>query len=162
MSDILRARPGLDDHDFHTLRDLYAQAQNWARHYETLVVSTNVLLISASSVFVGLALKDSVSLRRALAFLAVPMILALVGLALTRTLFSLYAACIERLIRYENLLNCYDDTKLTTVDGVGSFLEPSLHRLPVRQPASVRFFIYLHLVLLAIYAGFIALAVYVA
>jgi hypothetical protein len=96
------------------------------------------------------------------AFIAVPMILALIGLALTRTLFSLYAACIERLIRYENLLNCYDDTKLSTFDNVGSLLEPSLHRLPVAPPASVRFFKYLQLLLLAVYVGLVALAAYVA
>src|SRR5262245_7749557 len=109
MNEILRVRPALDEHDFSTLRTLYSQAQDWARHYESLVVSMNVFLISASSVFVGLALGNSVSLGGAALFIAVPIILSVLGLALTQTLFSLYAACITRLIRYENLLNCYDD-----------------------------------------------------
>src|SRR5262249_34568773 len=135
---------------------------DWARHYESLVVSMNVFLISASSVFVGLALGGSISLGRAALFIAVPMVLSVLGLALTQTLFSLYAACITRLMRYENLLNCYDDTKIRTVDAIGSFLEPALRKLPVARPASVRFFSGVQVVLLAIYVGLVVVAKIVA
>lgn len=154
---IMTERPALDSHDIQTIRDLYGQAQNWTRHYETMIVSTNVLLISASSLFVGLAFRDATGFRKVAAFLCVPILLSLIGIVLTRTLFKLYALSIERLIRLENLLNCYDGSKMEAIDGRGPLLPPILMTLPVRVPASARFFFALHSALIFVYVASIVL-----
>ena len=146
-------RPNLDEHDFKTLRELYAQAQNWARHYETLTVSTNVFLISASGIFIGLALRDGMPSKRTVALLCTPVLMSLIGLLLTRTLFKLYALCVERLMVYEDALNCYAPAKLSRRTWEGALLPAHLLSLPVRMPASAKLFMSLHTVLVVIYAG---------
>jgi hypothetical protein len=157
MPAIMTTRPNLDEHDFKTVRELYAHAQNWARHYETMIVSTNVLLISASSLFVGLALRDATGFTKVAALLCVPILMSLIGIVLTRTIFRLYAISIERLIRLENLLNCYDGTKMEEIDGAGPLLPPLLMALPVRVPTSARFFFMLHSILIVIYGTAVGL-----
>ena len=144
-------RPTLDEHDFKTVRELYTQSQLWARHYETLMVSTNVLLVTAASVFSGLALRDDAVLHRVFALFGVPVLMSVVGIFLTRTLFKLCALCIERLIAYENALNCFDSSKLVALPWGGSLVPAALMRLPVRMPASARFFVGLHLLLVITY-----------
>jgi len=146
-------RPHLDEHDFKTLRELYAQAQNWARHYETLTVSTNVFLMSASGIFIGLALRDGTSSGRSVALFGTPVLMSLIGLLLTRTLFRLYALCVERLMVYEDALNCYAPAKLPTRTWEGALLPAQLLSFPVRMPASTKLFMFLHTVLVVIYAG---------
>jgi hypothetical protein len=152
-----QARPVLDEHDFKTVLELYAHAQAWARHYDTLVVSGNVVLVSASILFVGLAVRERLPGLLGPALLAMPILLSLVGVGLTRTLFGLYADSVERLIRFENVLNCFDSTKLRDVDSCGSFLPRSLMTLPIHSPASVRFFYVLYLGLMVGYTLLISL-----
>lgn len=67
--------------------------------------------------------------------------MAPVGFVLTQTLFNLYAVCVRRLIRLENLMNCYDFDRFDAIDGAGPLLELSMMKLPVRRPTSVRFFL---------------------
>jgi hypothetical protein len=150
-------RPELDEHDFKTLRELYSQVQNWTRHYETLLVSTNVLLVSAASLFVGLALRDSHPSQKVLALLSVPVLLSIVGILLTRTLFKLYASCVERLIAYENALNCYAPLKTLSMPWGSSLLPPAMMALPVKLPLSARFFLGLHSLLIVIYVALAAI-----
>jgi hypothetical protein len=144
-------RPDLDEHDFKTVRELYSQAQNWTRHYETLLVSTNVLLVSAASLFVGLALRDNQPTQKVLALLGVPVLLSVVGIMLTRTLFKLYASCVKRLIAYEDVLNCFTPLKKLTLPWGASLLPPTLMALPVKLPLSARFFLSLHSLLIVVY-----------
>jgi uncharacterized membrane protein (DUF485 family) len=83
---------------------LYSEAQNWSRHYEQLIVNANVFIVSASLIFVGLAFGDKVTSAQAVGLMAIPVAMTLIGIALTKTLFNLYAGCIKRMIRLENLL----------------------------------------------------------
>lgn len=142
----LKGRPSLDVHDFATVRQLYSEAQQWARHYEMLVVNVNVLLISASLIFLGLALgKDTVISEYSLWILGAALVMTVLGSLLTEILYRLYATCIHRLIRLENLLNCYDSERFNSIDGAGSLLRASMMR--VKKPASVRFFLWMYPVL---------------
>lgn len=120
----------LDDRDVETIRQLYTEAQNWTRHYEQLIVNANVLLVSASLIFVGLAFGDKVSTLQARIILAIPMLMTFAGFALTETLFNLYASCIARLIRLETLLGCFDATRFEAIDNGGPLLSPALAQLP--------------------------------
>lgn len=151
MTKPITTRPNLDEHDFATVRQLYSEAQQWTRHYESLVVNANVLLVSASLIFVGLAFGDKVSNMQAALILGVPLLMATAGVLLTQTLFRLYATCIERMIRLENLLSCYDGTRFAGIDDGGPLLSTSLMALPVRRPASVKFFNWLYVLLMVSY-----------
>jgi len=143
----------LDEQDVSTVRQLYSEAQNWTRHYEQLIVNANVLIVSACLIFVGLAFGDKVTPAQAVGLMAIPIGMTLIGIALTKTLFNLYAACIERMIRLENLLGCFSPAKFETVDGLGPLLSIDLMKLPVKLPTSVRFFIGLHVLLAFSYVG---------
>lgn len=143
----------LTDTDLETVRQLYTEVQNWARHYEQLVVNANVLIVSASLIFVGLAFGEKIKLHESYALLAIPVIMAIIGLVLTLTLFRLYADCIERLVRLEKLLGCDDSTRMRDIDGKGPLVPGDLHLIPVRKPTSVRFFVGLHITLLFAYIG---------
>lgn len=147
---VLKERPALDDHDFHTVRQLYSEAQQWARHYEMLIVNMNVMLISSGVILLGLGFGDSKT-RNGLLFFAIALAMAGIGLQLTLTLFRLYASCISRTTRHENLLNCYDSERFNTIDGAGPLLAMELSYTPVQQPASVKFFISLHAVFLCVF-----------
>ncbi|MDD2720031.1 MAG: hypothetical protein PHH47_01835 [Gallionella sp.] len=153
MTSPITFRPPLDDHDVATVRQLYSEAQNWTRHYEQLIVNANVLIVSACLIFVGLAFGDKVTAAQSVALMAIPIGMATIGIILTRTLFNLYAACIERMIRLENLLGCFDGAKLQSVDGQGPLLSVGLMALPVKAPTSVRFFIGMHVLLIFAYVG---------
>lgn len=144
----------LSEADLTTVRQLYGEVQNWTRHYEELIVNANVLIVSASLIFVGLAFGDRVTREESFALLVVPILMAVTGLAMTHTLYRLYALCIERLIRLEKLLGCGDAQRMAAIDGLGPLVPAQLHVLPVRRPMSVRFFIGLHLILVASYAAF--------
>lgn len=148
--EILTNRPLLDDHDFSTVRQLYSEAQQWARHYELLIVNMNVMLISSGVILLGLGLGESTMRHGALLF-TIAAALAAIGMLLTWTLFRLYAACIGRMIRTENLLNCYDTERFNTIDGAGAMLPVELSRTPVPRPASVTFFLSLHGVFLCVF-----------
>jgi hypothetical protein len=141
----------LDPQDLATVRDIYAQAHHWARHYETLVVSTNVLLVSASMVIVSVVFRDAHTFARSAILLVVPILMSAVGFALTGLLFRMYSQTIERLIRIENLLDCYDPARFHAIDGKGPLLPLLLGTLPVRRPITVLFFYYLHGSLIALY-----------
>ncbi|MCV2350247.1 hypothetical protein [Paucibacter sp. Y2R2-4] len=143
----------LDERDLATVRQLYSEAQNWTRHYEQLIVNANVLIVSACLIFVGLAFGDKVTLTQALAMMAIPIGMAVIGMVLTQTLFKLYAACIERMIRFERLLGCFDASKFQSVDHQGPLLSVDLMALPVKAPTSVRFFIGMHGFLILAYFG---------
>jgi hypothetical protein len=156
MIEPLTMRPELGEHDFATIRQLYSEAQLWTRHYEMLIINANVMLISASLIFVGIAFTDRVGPRKTALILSAPVLMALVGMVLTRTLFGPYGGCLRRLIRLENLLNCYDETKLSGLDDNGSMLETSLMSLPVALPMSARFFVGLYMLLMIIYLALIA------
>jgi hypothetical protein len=147
------ARPNLDAHDFETVRQIYSEAQQWTRHYESLIVNANVLLITASLIFVGVAFDDGVTTVQSTVMLVIPILMSAVGLALTQTLFRLYADCIERMIRMEHLLNCYDPNRFSAGDGQGSLLYADMGRIPVRRPASVMFFIWFYVLLTGAYGA---------
>ena len=147
----------LDERDVQTIRQLYTEAQNWTRHYEQLTVNANVLLVSAALIFVGLAYGDKVSTLQARIILAIPVLMSIAGIVLTQTLFNLYAACIERMIRLETLLGCFDAAKFDTIDKGGSLLSQALTKLPVSHPTSVRFFLGLHVLLIGAYLALTAL-----
>jgi hypothetical protein len=153
MVTVLTSKPDLDEHDFKTIRDIYGQAQNWARHYDSLVVSVNVVLVSASMIFVGVALRGEGIFGRSPLVLMVPVMMSIIGLVLTRMLFNLYAACIVRLIRIENLLNCFDPEKFNGIDGAGSLIPSWLMKQPPAWPPTVRFFVTLHGLLMLVYAA---------
>lgn len=141
---ILSERPALDDHDVQTVRQLYGEAQQWSRHYETLIVNVNVLLVSSGLIFLGLGLNKDMSARYALGIFVAAAIISATGILLTRTLFKLYASCVARMMRLENLLNCFAPGRFDAVDGQGPLLPRELARLPVTAPPSVRFFFVLH------------------
>lgn len=145
-------RPNLDEHDFKTLRELYSQAQIWVRHYETMIVSTNVLLVSAASMFAGLALRGGNPKVKSVMLFGVPVLMSIVGVFLTRMLFKLYAIHVQRLIAYEDTFNCYAPLKVPSLPWGGSFLPGQLMTLPVKMPASGRFFLVLHAILVVTYA----------
>lgn len=142
--DVIVQRPALDPHDFQTVRQLYGEAQQWARHYEAMVVNGNVLIISASLMFLGLAFSDKVAEPIRILVLSVPVAMSIIGLLLTNTLFKLYATTIKRMIRLENILGCYDGSRFGDVDGEGSLLPEFLMATTIVKPASVRFFIHLY------------------
>jgi len=143
----------LDEQDISTVRQLYSEAQNWSRHYEQLIVNANVFIVSASLVLVGFAFGDKVTPAQAVGLMAIPITMTLIGIALTKTLFNLYAGCIKRMIRLENMLGCFSPAKFETVDGLGPLLPIDLMKLPVEMPASARFFFVLHALLFLSYAG---------
>ena len=153
----LTSRPALDDQDIATVRQLYSEAQNWTRHYEQLIVNANVLIVSACLIFVGLAFGDKVTTSQSLTLTAIPIGMGIIGIILTRTLFNLYATCIERMIRFENLLGCFDGKRLQSIDNKGPLLPIKLLELPVKSPTSVRFFIGLHALLVTAYAGIVGM-----
>jgi|HigsolmetaAR202D_1030399.scaffolds.fasta_scaffold42583_1 hypothetical protein len=130
---------------------LYVEAQQWARHYEALLVNTNVFIVTISLAFLGIAFSDKVAgVVRSLAMM-VPIVLCIVGLALVWTLFTLYAQCVERLIRYERAMGCFDEEVGNGLDGAGSLLPLELSKLPVKRPPSVHFFNWTYLILLAVF-----------
>ncbi len=147
----ITSRPPLDDFDVSTIRQLYSEAQNWSRHYEQLIVNANMLIISACLIFVGLAFGDKVTARQAFALLTIPFVMGGLGIVLTETLFNLYATCIKRMIRLENLLGCFSESKFQTIDGNGPLLPLDLASLPIRRPTSVRFFLGIHVFLAVSY-----------
>lgn len=149
---ILSDRPALDDHDVQTVRQLYGEAQQWSRHYETLIVNVNVLLVSSGLIFLGLGLNKDMSARYAIGIFVAAGLVSATGILLTATLFKLYASCVNRMMRLENLLNCFDPVRFNTVDGLGALLPKELARFPVQAPPSVRFFFGLHAVFIAIFA----------
>jgi hypothetical protein len=142
----------LSEADLATVRQLYGETQNWTRHYEQLIVNANVLIVSASLIFVGFAFSDKASRTESVALLVIPIFLAAAGIAMTLTFFNLYAVCIERLIRFESLLGCNDAERMAAIDGKGPLIPLQLHALPVQKPTSVRFFIYAHILLMVTYA----------
>jgi hypothetical protein len=148
----LTQRPALDEHDFATVRLMYAEAQQWARHYEQLIVNANVLIVSACMIFIGLALGERLGAGELNLLLLSPIVISVFGMLLTRMLFSLYSTCIERLARIENLLNCFDAEKFRPIDGKGPLLDVSLARRPVPMPPSVMFFLLLYWALLFVFA----------
>lgn len=143
----------LNENDLATVRQLYGEAQNWTRHYEQLIVNANVLIVSACLIFVGIAFGEKVGAFQAMALMAIPVGMGVIGIVLTRTLFNLYAACIVRMIRLETLLGCFDGKKLQAIDGQGPLLSEDLKALPVKAPTSVRFFIGMHALLILAYLG---------
>ncbi len=154
--DPLTSRPPMDAHDVETVRQLYTEAQNWTRHYEQLVVNANVLIVSAALIFVGLAFGERVSGVQARMILAVPVLMGLVGIALTETLFKLYASCVSRLVRLENLMGCFDPARFDAFDRGGPLLPREMMVLPASRPTSVRFFLALHALLVASYLFLLA------
>ncbi len=124
-----------------TLRQLYTEAQQWARHYEQLIVNANTLIISADAIFVGQAMGEHVSRLQTTLLLLVPLLLSVFGGLLTQTLFRLYASSISRLVRYETLLGCFEP--LPGAEGE-ALLPQELRQKVVRRPATVQFFLGLH------------------
>lgn len=155
--DILTERPSLDDHDFNTIRHMYGEAQQWARHYEGMVVNANVLVVSASLIFLGLAFDREIPVNQGVVILTVPLVMSVIGIFLTKMLFKLYSDCISRMIRLENLLNCYDTKKYEHIDDQGSLLPAFLTE--ISKPASVRFFERLYMFLSCVYVVFIVVKV---
>jgi hypothetical protein len=149
---VLKERPALDEHDFQTVRQVYSEAQQWARHYEMLIVNMNVMLISSGVILLGLGIGESATRRGGL-IVIVACALALIGVLLTWTLFRLYGSCIRRMARVENLLNCFDGERFNRIDAAGSLLPIELARLPIPLPASVKFFMSLHGVFLCIFGA---------
>lgn len=153
----ITSRPPLDDHDVATVRQLYGEAQNWTRHYEQLIVNGNVLIVSACLIFVGLAFGDKVSALQASLLMVIPFGMTIIGITLTNTLFNLYAVCIRRMSRLENLLGCFDPIRFDAIDSAGPLLPQEFMALPVKRPTSVRFFIGMHGLLGCAYIGITAL-----
>jgi hypothetical protein len=145
----LDRRPSLDRHDFDTVRQLYTEAQQWARHYEMLVVNGNVFLVSASLVVVGFAFESNSKRLGGAALFVAAGAMAAIGFLLTQMLFRLYAQTIRRMIRLENLLNCYSQELLSEYRE--TLLDRSLMQWPVSRPTSVRFFVALHAALFVLY-----------
>lgn len=153
----ITSRPPLDDHDLATVRQMYGEAQNWTRHYEQLIVNGNVLIVSACLIFVGLAFGDKVTALQASALMIIPFGMTIIGITLTNTLFNLYAVCIQRMLRLENLLGCFDPHRFDAIDKAGPLLPREFMTLPVKRPTSVRFFIGMHGLLGCAYVGITAL-----
>jgi len=116
------------------------------------------MLVSAATLFVGLATHDAGLFHIAGAVWALPILLSLVGLGLTYMLFTHYRFCIERIIVMENIMNCYDTSKLPAVFGGGSFNPSSLMKLPVTPPPSAKFFFALHTLLILVSVTLVTLA----
>ena len=129
-------------------RQLYTEAQQWTRHYEALLVNANVFIITISLAFVGISFSDKAGTVERIVAMSVPIVLCTVGLVLVSTLFSLYVACIERMIRFETALRCYDVGFGNALDNKGPLLPIELASLPVRQPPSAHFFNWTYLILL--------------
>jgi len=150
---ILNERPSLDEHDFNTVRQMYSEAQQWTRHYEGMVVNTNVLVVSASLIFMGLAFDKDISISQGAMILMVPLVMSIIGIFLTKMLFKLYGDCIRRMIRLENLLNCYAVDKYEKIDSQGPLLPVFLTE--ISKPSSVNFFERLYILLSCVYVLFI-------
>lgn len=153
----LKKRPSLDEHDFNTIRQMYTEAQQWARHYEGMVVNANVLVVSASLIFLGLAFDKDLPITQCVIILTVPLIMSIIGIFLTKMLYKLYRDCISRMIRLENLLNCYDAERFDPIDHKGPLLPEELKE--IIKPASVRFFQRLYGLLSLIYLIFIVVKI---
>lgn len=154
---ILTERPSIDEHDFSTIRQLYGEAQQWARHYEAMVVNANVLVVSASLIILGLAFDIDVPFKQGVIILIVPLVMSGIGIFLTKMLFNLYCDCISRMIRFENLLNCYDIKRYEKIDSQGSLLPQELS--VISKPESVKFFERLYILLSFVYIVLIAIKV---
>ncbi|MBV8037286.1 hypothetical protein [Roseateles sp.] len=139
--------------DIATVRQLYAEAQQWSRHYEQLLVSANTLIISAALIFVGLAMNEHLTAGQSRGLLIIPLLTAVIGAALTVMLVRLWTKCVERMIRLEGILGCHDEARGQRLDGLGALLPPELRRLPVRWPISGRFFLGLQAALALAYLG---------
>lgn len=131
----------MSDSGRQLVRQLYGEAQQWARHYEALLVQANVLIVPVALGFLGFAFAtDKASqIERATAIVVSAMMAAL-GFLLVRMLFGLYATTIERMIRLERSLGCFDADVGNRLDGGGALLADDLAVLPVKEPPSVRFF----------------------
>jgi cytochrome c biogenesis protein CcdA len=123
-----------------TVRQLYSEAQNWTRHYEALLVNAGVFIVTISLGFLAFAFSEKAGTFERYLAIGVPILLSSVGLALVRTLFKRYAISIERLIRYERILGCFDPVVGKALDGGEALLPDFLQRVPISQPPSVRFF----------------------
>lgn len=146
---VLTERPKLDDHDFETVRLLYGQAQQWARHYDQMVVSANVLLVSASLIFLGLAMDPVKSHGAPALVLLIPAVMTVVGFLLTHILYIRYSGSIGHIIHFENLLNVFDEQRFAINSGDGSLLPKSL--MQITRTPSIVFFEVLHSLLLVVY-----------
>lgn len=151
--EILTERPSLDDHDFGTIRQMCGEAQQWARHYTGMVVNANVLVVTASLIFLGLAFDEGTPVNQSVMILIVPFVMSIFGLFLTKMLYKLYCDCISRMIRLENLLNCYDAKKYEKIDNRSSLL--LVYLTEISKPASVSFFQRQHVLLSFVYILFI-------
>lgn len=140
--------PELTPAQRRNVRQQYTEVQNWTRHYEQLIVNANVLIVTAGLVLFGLAYGEGVNRLERAALMVVPIVMSMVGLTMTQTLFRLYRMCIERLIRLERLMGCHDSESLNRIDGQGALVPEALHSLPIKRPTSVNFFLGLHAVLL--------------
>lgn len=141
----------LNDKTLDTIRQLYGEAQNWARYYEQTIVNAGVLIISACLIFVGLAFGDKATSQQSVWMLGIAGCMNAGGIVLTLTLFRMYAICVERMIRYEDLLDCYDVALMKSIDGKGSLLPVAMQNLPVRRSILVNFFLALHGFLILVY-----------
>lgn len=126
---------------FVLIRQLYAEAEQWARHYEALLVQANVFIVPIVLGFVAFAFStERAGLPERVAALLFAVFMAVLGYLLVRMLFRLYAQTIERMIGFETTLGCYDEDKGRRLGASGSLLPPIMARLPVVEPPSVRFF----------------------
>lgn len=129
------------ENDHELVKQLYVEAQHWARHYESLLVQGNVLIIPISLGFLGFAFAtEKATHPERLAAIIVSALLAGMGFLLVRMLFGLYSTTIERMVRLETLLGCFDVERGNGLDGRGPLLPLDLARIPVTIPPSVRFF----------------------
>ncbi|MCX7897521.1 MAG: hypothetical protein N2441_06575 [Rhodocyclaceae bacterium] len=123
------------------VRQLYAEAEQWARHYEALLVQTNVLIVPIVLGFVAYAFSSERAVHfERVAALIIAAFLAVVGFMLVRMLFRLYARTIERMIGFEKTLGCYDEDTGARLGHGGALLPQEMALLPVPEPPSVRFF----------------------
>jgi hypothetical protein len=129
------------DKDTELIHKLYGEAQQWARHYESLLVQANVFIIPISLGFLGFAFSTEKASQPEKAAAAIASaLLAILGFFLLRMLFGLYSVTVERMIRLETILGCFDAEIGNAIDGNGPLLHTELAKLPVTEPPSVRFF----------------------
>lgn len=121
---------------------LYNEAQQWARHYEFLIVQTSIFIISISLGFLSYSFssKDGDSIIK-LSSILISFFLTILGFLIIRMLFSLYKTTIERMIDYESILGCYDPDFANEIGFSRKTLLPeNLKITPIEESPVFRFF----------------------
>jgi len=97
-------------------KELYVQAQNWARHNEILIISSNTILATAGFTFLsaGISIKNDSNF-----FHWISLAVSLIGTALSLILSNRFHASLRRVIIYEKKFKLHQPTENSFIESIG-------------------------------------------